>query len=278
MEKNDNLGPLNNTREVHIVYNVKEHARITDPIIDLNPDIVYYLFHQGENSDIYLEYKDENIQFLNKKLPNLHIIQYSVDYVNYYDIISKLASIISKERGAHITINMGTGSKMVALANLDAYRLWNIDIFYPYSLNYDPSNDSAHTGEIKNAELPKFEFKTPDFRLIRIMQAIYWLMHHDKFGHVRKYVRQQDLQEVVFQELHIETVPFVENNRDYDSSQKIKLRRLLEKLEDPWHLIYREKIGRTKHIHFTDKGEKMIRVFMNYDYGVTFPESRNLPK
>lgn len=259
---------------IHIVYNVNEHERIVNPILEAKPDKLYYFHHDGQNKDVNIEQYHQNILFLQKRLPKVQIVKDFVNYVDYYDIISKLARIISEERNAKITINMGTGSKMVALANLDAYRLWDIDIFYPYSLNYDPTNESAHTGPIMNAELPKFEFRTPTPHLIRILQLIYWLMLHDRYGHEKDHIRQKELQISYFEEFKVEKVPYNSDRRKFDSSQKIKLNRRLKKLESPWKLIYRKKEGRANHIYLTEKGEKMVKVLMNYNYGLNLPEKR----
>lgn len=264
-------------QHIHIVYNVKEHDRIIKPILESRPDVIYYFHHEGKNSDIYLDYFENNIEKLKKDLPQSKIIIDTVDYVDYYNIISKLATIISNNKKAKISINMGTGSKMVALANLDAYRLWNVEIIYPYSLDYNPTNESTHSGIIENAELPKFEFRTPPPHLIKVMQSIFWLMQHDRFEHKRDYVRQKDLQEVYFEELKVETVPYNNDPRKYDSSQKIKLNRRLKLLEKPWKIIFREKSGRSNQIYFTEQGRMMIRVLINYNYGLDLPPQRILP-
>ena len=263
-----------NQKKIHIVYNCKEHDRIINPILEESPDKIYYFHHDGQNSDIYMEQYSNNISILREKRPNVEIIKDSVDYVDYYNIIAKLAEIISDNKKSKITINMGTGSKMVALANMDAYRLWNIEIIYPYSLNYDPTNESAHSGDIKSAELPKFEFRTPPPKLIRVMQVIYWLMTHDRYDHEKHNVRQKEIQEFYFDKFKVEQVPYNSNPRDYDSSQKIKLRRRLDQLVKDWGLIYFTKQGRANYIHFTEQGLRMIRVLMNYNYGLTLPATR----
>jgi hypothetical protein len=263
---------LNQNRSVHIVYNAREHDRITEPIFKHQPSKLYYFYHHGKNDDVNLEYMAKNLSLVKERLPNCEIIELSVDYVDYYDIISKLATIISEERDSEILINLGTGSKMIAVANLDAYRLWDVKLIYPYSLDYDPTKDSTHSGKIENAEIPKFEFRQPSIKLIKALQLIYWMMTHDKYSRELTRIRQQDLQEMLFESLKLEKVKENSNVRKRDSSQKMRVSRgYLRPLENDWQLIETNKSGRAVFISFTPKGLKMVKVLMNYDYGLKYP-------
>ena len=265
-------------RKIHIVYNSQEKKRITEPILSSNPDVLYYICHHGEIEDIFLDYKKMNLETIKNNLKNCKIIENKVDYVNYYDIIGNLAKIISSEnsqsKDEEITfnINMGTGSKMVAIANIDAHRLWdNIKLIYPYSLNYDPSAESAHSGIMYSAEPPEFKFNKPTIELIKAMQILYWLKKHDKFERERDFVLQRDWQEAIFHKYKIRNVKKNENSRDRDTSEKMSLNRaIITPLTDKWKFIYREKQGRDYKIYLTDAGIKMVRVFNNYDYGIIF--------
>jgi len=219
-----------------------------------------------------------NLETIKNNLKDCKIIENAVDYVNYYDIISNLAKIISSENAKchdeeiSFTINMGTGSKMVAVANLDAGRLWdNITLIYPYSLDYNPNKESTHSGIFISAEPPRFKFEKPPLDLIKAMQILYWLMKHDKYDRERDFVLQRDWQEAIYRTYNIRSVKKNTSPRKQDSSEKISiLRRFVGPLTDKWKFIYREKQGRDYKIFFTDAGFKMVRVFMNYDYGINF--------
>jgi len=265
-------------RKIHITYNSQEKKRITEPILSEKPDVIYYIYHHGENEDIFLNYKESNINTIKTNLKKCTVIECHVNYIDYYDIISNLAKIISSEKANNedkevfFTINMGTGSKMVAVANIDAHRLWdNIELIYPYSLNYDPKAESTHSGILISAELPKFKFEKPPIDLIKAMQILYWLMKHDRFDRERDFVLQKNLQEAIFRTFKIRSVKKNENPRDLDTSEKMSLNRgIIYPLIKRWKFIYRERQGRDYKIHFTDAGFKMVRVFMNYDYGINF--------
>ncbi|MHA1561974.1 MAG: HFX_2341 family transcriptional regulator domain-containing protein [Promethearchaeota archaeon] len=260
-------------RKIHITYNAQEKERITGPILSDKPDVLYYICHNGEIEDIFLNYKDMNLETIRNNMKNCKIIESEVNYIDYYDIISNLAKIISseiakcKDEKATFTVNMGTGSKMVAIANIDASRLWdNIILIYPYSLDYDPSAESAHSGIMYSAEPPKFKFYKPSIELIKAMQILYWLMLHDKFERKRNFVLQREWQNAIFHIYKIRTV-------DQDTSEKMSLNRaIINPLVERWKLIYKEKQGRDHRIYFSDDGLKMVRVFMEYDYGINFDE------
>ncbi len=272
------------TRFVHITYNVKEIDRILEPIRKEHPDVVYYFSHNGKNRDINQEFIEINTSAIKKYLPHCEIKQRQVDYVDYYDIIAKLADIINIEKKnakeeqkiPQFTINLGTGSKMVAIANIDAHRLWDaVAVIYPYSLEYDPQSPGpTHSGEIIEAAPPRFKFEKPKVLLIQAMQILYWLLMHDPHGRQRDFILQHDWEHAIFEQHKILKVKNNEQARRKDSSQKMQLNRtIIGPLEDKWKFITRQKIGKTYQVSFTENGARMARVFMNMDYELKFAPS-----
>jgi hypothetical protein len=261
-------------RKIHIVYNAKEERRILSPIFREKPDIIYYFHHEGDNVDINEPSRIRNLIEIRKKLPECTIIEDAVSYVDYYAVIGKLARIFSQEQDqdTQITINLGTGSKMVALANNDAHRLWGGRLTYPYSLDYDPSGKSTHTGKIRAAQLPNLEFRTPTIHLIKALQILYWLMTHDRHGREdRNFVVQKEWQTAIYETYHIHSVLNNPDPRRKGSSQITSLNRIfVVPLRDIWKYITQTKVGRGYHIYFTDNGLKVAKIFMNYDYGLQF--------
>lgn len=280
--QSENQSPTENISKslwkVHFTYNARENERIVDPILSEKPNSLYYFhFDDGNRSDINLKYQSENLEAIEKALPKCEIHKIGINYVDYYQIISKLAKIISDEQLAHgnhevrFQINLGTGSKMVAIANMDAHRLWpNIDIIYPYSEEYDPTAETTHSGSMKGAEPPKFEFKHPGLKILKSIQILYVLRDtEDNFGHKHDYVKQSDLAYYVYDVFQILKVKSNEDPRKLQSSQLMQLkRRIIDRLDKNWGFITREKVGRDYHIFFTEKGEKMAKVFINYNYGI----------
>ncbi len=101
---------------------------------------MYYFQHKDDH---YLKFKEENIANIRLAAPDCEIQEIAVNYVNYFDIIGRLSEIIKNEMqmpDTCIIINVGTGSKMIAIANMDAYRIWpeHMFVIYPYSSDYKP--------------------------------------------------------------------------------------------------------------------------------------------
>jgi len=263
-------------RKIHIVYNAKEQNRIVNPIFREKPDVIYYFHHQGENTDINEPSRIHNLSLIKERLPNCKIVEDAVNYVDYYAIIGKLAGIYSHEQdqGTQITINLGTGSKMVAIANIDAHRLWGGRLTYPYSLDYDPGSISTHTGKIRAAQLPNLEFRTPAVHLIKALQILYWLITHDRHGREdRMFVVQKEWQLAIYETYGIYTVLNNPDPRRKGSSQITSLNRVfITPLRDEWKYISQKKVGRGYHIYFTENGLKVAKIFMNYDYSIQFSD------
>ncbi|MCF2139361.1 MAG: DUF6293 family protein [Candidatus Lokiarchaeota archaeon] len=264
--------------KVHIVYNMRERKRIVDPIRRQKPNSLYYMhFDDGNRIDINLKNRDENLAKIRKILPDCEIHEIGINYLDYYQIIGNIAKIINSEQKSHpecevkFKINLGTGSKMVAIANIDAHRLWdNIEIVYPYSDDYDPAADSMHKGTVKAADPPKFEFKHPNRLLIQALQIIYTLRQQpNKFGHKLKFVELRELFYYIYEIYKLISVKPNEDLRKLNSSQYMQLNRIIiEKLEKNWSFITTQKSGRNKRVFLTEEGEKMAQVFVNYDYGI----------
>ncbi|WP_457558363.1 HFX_2341 family transcriptional regulator domain-containing protein [Candidatus Harpocratesius sp.] len=264
--------------KVHIVYNSRERNRIIQPISQQKPNSLYYMhFEDGNRIDINLNYRDDNLSEIRRLLPECKIHEIGINYLDYYQIIGNLAKIINLEQKSHpncdvkFRINIGTGSKMVAIANIDAHRLWdNIEIVYPYSEDYDPTADSMHRGTVRAAEPPKFEFKHPNRLLIQALQVIYTLQQQpNKFGHKLEYVELRDLFKYIFEVYKLIDVKPNEDSRKFNTSQYMRLdRNIISKLEKYWGFITTQLKNKNKRVFLTEKGEKMAKVFVNYDYGI----------
>ena len=148
-------------RLIHICYNGQETTRITDAIIEEKPTKLYYLHHVA---DIYLQYRDQNLDLIRKTFPSIEIEAQEVDYVSYFSIIGELIRIFKQEfkiPKTKIIINLGSGSKMVACANMDIFRIFpeNVALIYPYSKDYHPERiGSAHEGAMHAARPPEFTY------------------------------------------------------------------------------------------------------------------------
>lgn len=264
-------------RKVQIIFNVKEHDRITAPILQDKPDCIYYFsFKSSSVPDLYSDYKTQNIETIRKGLPKDHqceIIEDIVDYVDYYAIIGKMAGIFSKELKkepkTRIAINLGTGSKMCAIAVMDAYRFWpqNIVPFYLFSRDYNTKRDAPfHIGDMFRAEVPKFKLKAPEPELIQMMQVLGKSIENPKEETKTQYAYQINWQNNMLKSgiLHEPKTP-KEKVRGRQSAIKNIMKSDREKLKK-WDYITETKEGNQVRINLTDLGKKMLKIFQNYDY------------
>jgi hypothetical protein len=279
-KKSSKLSPNTNDggRIVHIMFNVNEHERIINPILTQGPDTVYYFHYEGEIQDVHPEFLKKNLETIRQHLPSTEIIEIGVNYTDYYAIIGNFAEILSKEQKRHtkrVTINLGTGSKMVAVAVMDAERLWgkrhNIELIYQYTKDYNPKRtEGAHLGALLSANLPKFAFEKPNDLLIKSLQILNFLMKHDPHQRMRQFVPLRDWLEAVVDKYKLITVTENETERKELQSKYTRMKKkIVEPLESKWGLIFEERVGKKAYnIKFTDAGKNFIKVFEKYDLGL----------
>ena len=263
-------------RKIQIIFNVKETNRITDPVLQDKPDKIYYFqFLSGRKQDTFLDYKQINLDLIKEQCPECEIVEDTVDYVDYYEIMGKLATIFSHElkgEGTRIAINLSSGSKMCAIAVMDAYRLWpeHIIPFYVYSLDYDAAREEGtHQGEMLKAIVPKFDYETPNIELIQAMQILDQCFELDADGKKKKTVPQAIWEKRLVESGVLDSKTEATDPRQIDMAIKNLLRnKFKDKLMDEWHYIGEKQIGKAKHLFLTDLGTRMLDIFRNYDYGL----------
>ena len=262
---------------VHIVFNTNEKNRIMNPILHDRPDIVYYFHYEAKIHDQNMIFLKENIARIEKELPKCEIIQQGVSYVDYYEIIGNLAKIITDKRydiNTKFSVNLGTGSKMVAIATMDAQRLWNrFTLIYPFSFDYDPKRkEGAHTGQMIAATPPHFKFKTPDTLLIKALQILDWLIEHDDRWIKKGFAKYQTWRKLTYRFKLLE-VKVNTDKRKQESSKIIQMHRaIVLKLTDTWKFIIKRRVGKGSEVSLTEAGKEFIRVYRNYDLGLNFDE------
>jgi hypothetical protein len=260
-------------RRIHITYNVKEDTRITKPIFDEKPGKVYY-FHMVSPSqtDIYLDWRDKNLSTIRQELPNCEIIEFGVNYVDYYELVKTLVEIIQQELKVdpktRITINLSTASKMVAMANMDIFRIFPncIDLVYLYSRNYNThrmDGQAVHVGEFFNAMIPFFEMHIPDKELIYGMQILDQIIQEQNKNLPR--AKNETIQAVWEKRLCDKQCL---STKAENEAAKVAICNQFESkfripLESDWKLIIRKKKGKSFIVRFTEEGQKFINVFRN---------------
>ncbi|MFO8017138.1 MAG: DUF6293 family protein [Promethearchaeia archaeon] len=260
--------------QIHVVFNAKEDKRITDPILKNPPNKLYYFTANIEatgQKDENMDYFQKNTKLLEKKIPTLEIIHRELDYTNYIQVIQEISKIIKDEReeneNAEIYINVGTGSKITALASSEASKLWNCYIYYVFASKYDPSGEGPqHKGEMFIKEPITFPIKKPKPLYIKILKLFknmlvekYQGKEYDKSQ--GKYIFKKNFIDKLIEEAILQLEHENENERKRRASYYMKSKKYFEPLEDQLGYIEISDDKRNKKIRLTKTGKDILKIF-----------------
>ncbi|MEJ2248317.1 MAG: DUF6293 family protein [Candidatus Lokiarchaeota archaeon] len=260
--------------KVHIVFNSNEEKRITEPILRHIPNKLYYFtafIKDTGQKDENMEFFERNIKLLKEKIPSLEIIQDEIDYTNYIEIIQKISKIIKKEtengKESEIFINVSSGSKITAIASVEASKLWKCKIYYIYSTQYDPQGEGpAHKGKMIIKTPITFPTQKPDKIYIDILKLIDDMIkkryknkpYNKELG---KFIYKKDLVENLFDNDLLTLLTKNKNDRKRQSSKYMKSRKYLEELEDILKCIRVSDERRNKKVFITETGQEVLKIF-----------------
>jgi hypothetical protein len=204
-------------------------------------------------------------------LPQLEIIRKEVDYTNYIQIIQKLSKIIKDEReedpNTRIFINVASGSKITAIASIEASKLWDCDVYYVYSTKYDPSGEGpVHKGEMKIKTPITFPIKKPDKKIIEILQFIQELIKErykrkPSDESIRKFIYKKNLIEQLFDQKLITLINKNPEERKLQASKYMKARKYLKPMDQELDFIDISDDKRNKKVYLTDQGKELLQIF-----------------
>ena len=260
--------------QIHIAFNCEEEERITKPIID-NPPNKLYLFtafiKKTQQKDINMHFYDKNIKLLKKKIPLLEIITQEVDYTDYIEIIQTLSKIIKYEReenpNCKIFINVSTGSKMASIASTEASKLWDCEIYYIHSTEYDPHGEGPrHKGDFFIFEPITFPIEKPKEIYIRTLKFIEDLIkkkYQDKIYEEKKekFIYLKNLIYELESQRYIELVSKHEEPGSFKSALYMKARNFLEPLINELKYIKISDDKRNKKVFLTEIGKDILKIF-----------------
>lgn len=261
--------------QIHIVFNAKEDQRIISPIIQSKPNKVYYFttfIKKTKQKDVNLQYFKNNSVELKKNLPNLEIIQNEVDYTDYIEIIQEISKIIRQERennsNCKIYINVSSGSKMTALASVEASKLWNCEIYYVYASEYDPNSDGAlHKGEMYMKIPTTFPIEKPPelyIKIIKLLESMLAEKYHSlkKYDpNKRKFIYKKKLLMKMYGTGLITLESENEDERKRLSSLYMKTKKLFAMLSDDLDYIEISNDRRNKKVYLTETGINITKIF-----------------
>lgn len=250
--------------QIHIVYNSEEEKRITDPLIQAKPNKLYY-FKADPNKQIsaqkYEKYFLKNYEILKKNIPGIEIVPKELNFTDYFQIIQEISGIIKEERenneNCKIYINIGAGSKLTAIASIEAAKIWNLKTYYVYSQEVHPEKGPKHTGEMKIEYIEGFPIQKPPDVLIMVMKVIEEMMEGGKTFVFKKYLLNK-LKDKGLLQLITEN-PDSKKNK---SSEYMALnQRYLNPLEKQLKYIKISDDKRNKKITPTEEGKNILKIF-----------------
>lgn len=112
---------------VHIATVGFQIKRITEPIITERADKVYLITHsQDDKALAYLE----KIPKVLRKEKFLKVEKRTTNIWDLFECLQAYKKIIKEEQGAHVYINVSTGSKVSSIAGTLACMIWKGTTYY----------------------------------------------------------------------------------------------------------------------------------------------------
>ena len=260
--------------QIHITFNCEEEERITKPIID-NPPNKLYIFtafiKKSQEKDINMQFYEKNIKLLKEKIPLLEIITKEVDYTDYIEIVQELSKIIKTEREENVNckifINVSTGSKMASLASAESSKLWDCELYYVHSSEYDPYGEGPkHKGEFYIFKPITFPIEKPKEIFIRTLKLIENLINrkyqdkiYDKTK--EKFIYMKYLIHGLEEKRYIELDSKHKEPSSFKSALYMKSRNFLGPIVNELKYIKISDDKRNKKVYLTPIGNDVLKIF-----------------
>lgn len=253
--------------KIHVVFNAKEHGRITEYVVRSKADRVYYFSHYSpEQSDKNESNQRHNLEVLRETLPSAEVIERRVNYTDYFAIIQAISKIVRDEREKNpnnqIFINLGTGSKITAIAGLDAAKLWAFRPYYVYSHDYDPERNPVHAGEMQLFEIPQFKIDRPDPVLVKALKIIAELGKKNQGMYKKTFIETLDKRGLLV--VNSQSKRGNNQTRRKSALYMAANHQFLDPLETNWHYIEVSDRRRNQKIFLTEKGREALKIFKFY--------------
>jgi len=259
--------------QIHIVFNSEEKERITDPIIESKPNKLYYFKADPsklKSADEFESYFKENIEILKKKIPTLEIIIKLIDFTDYFHIIQEISKLVKNERSENekckIYINIGAGSKLTAIASIEAAKIWNLETYYVYSQEVSLEKGPKHSGEMIIRPIKSFPIQKPPENFIRVLKVI-----EKMIGLGKKFVYKKNLLYELKKEGLLNLITENPDLKKNKSSEYMALnQRYLNPLEKQLKFINISDDKRNKKISLTEEGLNILKIFKYYIYALAY--------
>jgi hypothetical protein len=239
---------------VHISAVGFEIDRIVLPALKLKADRVWLITHNNTIDDKGFEFVKRVKESLRKE--KIEVEEEKADRKDLFDTLRAFRSIVSKEQGNQIMVNVSTGSKIQSIAFMMACMMFkDFGVIKPYYAEPDEymtiSKEQETVGLRDIVLLPDYKIEIPRQNLIKCMV----LINKQISGKItKKKLRDLALEEKI---IHID-----ENKEHKDTAAYMTLNKnIIEPLEN-WNFINIEKIGNSKIVSLSIDGKNALK-FLN---------------
>ncbi len=237
---------------IHIAPLGFESDRIVLPAIEMKADKIWILIHDNPKKtkaksyldDIKTRLRRERIEFDVKKL----------DRLNLFSVIKGLRSIVNENENNTYYVNVSSGSKIQAVACTMACMMFNeknnLIPYYAQPKDYFEYNEEQmSTGLEKIIDLPQYDIKTPNEKLIQTLQIIKNNDSRIDKSNLAMAVDDKKILEIGAKKDNYEQARFTSLDKN-----------IIQPLKKDWGFVKEEKIGRTRWIELTPEGERVLEI------------------
>jgi len=204
---------------------------------------------------------------IHKKLTshNVEVIQKGINIHDYIDVIQNVSLVIKSEREANpstsIFINLSVGTKITAIAAMDACRFWNCKPYYVIPEYYLPETEvtkqttALSSGKMEIFEPPIFQINKPSPKLIEALKII----AENSDGIHKKEFRKKLLARKL-----LKLIKKYDDPRDpkkLSSEYMAMNQQFIIPLRDHWNYIQVSAARRNQKITLTEMGQEALQIF-----------------
>jgi CRISPR locus-related DNA-binding protein len=235
---------------VHIAPVGFEFKRVTEALVRMQADKVYLVtLEKGDNAQ---EYLDKIRAELGRNYSHIRVEEVQAQIWDYFDCVEKFRSIINKEAGNHVYINVSTGTKVTAMAGMLSCMLWNATPYYVRITYVKSSRQTLPTEKIEDIiALPVYGINKPKPEYLTILGLL-----SSSGGKMKKAKIISELENIGIIKQKDETI-----KEFSDSAKHSQLRAILDPMEYDWKYVEVEASGRRSEVSITEQGRNALRIF-----------------
>ena len=237
---------------VHIISLGYERDRVIEPPLELNADIVILLNHDGPEYTKPAYHKEVRHK-LGEALPE--VVERNCDIFDLYACLGEIAETITEHRDDEVYVNLATGSKVTAIADMIACMATGATPYYVRAERYGQETDQPPTEPVSYGvegidELPAYPIEGPSPQHIAIL------------GYLEEQGCASKKELIEFSE--DANLPYISTYNSENVKGKYRLLdpHILDALQENEYVEI-EEIGRKKYVSVTEEGRNTLRAF-NY--------------